>query len=347
MNPQPPKIDPEFRSLIPPLTEDERELLKQQLQEEGCLESLTVWKDTGILLDGHNRLDICEEIGVGYKVKHLSFPDRDAAMSWMIRHQLGRRNITSEQASYLRGKRYLLEKKNEGRPENSDNVSEFSSGETAERIAQETNVTGRTIERDAKFAKAVDQLKEKAGAEAVQKILAGKMSKKEIAQAAELPKSEAKKIVYESTIRTHKTRKTSSESAVEPTHAVNGRPPEPPPVPTDADDNPIPEKVRAAFTVAKELEGVCREIDAIIKRVQDYSIAFGGRLIRMSSFEQQMTAAKGNLWANRATHVCGYCNGESTVDGKPCAGCKGEGWTAKHVYEQTPGKNKKAKRKGE
>ena len=38
---------------------EERDLLEQSLLRDGCRESLTVWKETGFLLDGHNRHDIC------------------------------------------------------------------------------------------------------------------------------------------------------------------------------------------------------------------------------------------------------------------------------------------------
>ena len=44
--------------------------------------------------------------------KGRALPDRAAAVEWIIANQLGRRNLTPEQKSYLRGKRYQLEKKN-------------------------------------------------------------------------------------------------------------------------------------------------------------------------------------------------------------------------------------------
>jgi hypothetical protein len=48
-------IDPEFRALIPPLTEDEQQQLVANLEADGCLDSLKVWmRDDGqppVLLD--------------------------------------------------------------------------------------------------------------------------------------------------------------------------------------------------------------------------------------------------------------------------------------------------------
>jgi hypothetical protein len=102
----------------------------------------------------------------------------------------------------------------------------------------------------------------------------------------------------------------------------------------------VPEVARPAFLKAKEIAALCREIDDILHRALDLAKGPGGRMIRIGSVEQQLKDAKGNLWANRATHVCPYCRGE----GKSCKPCQGEGWTARHVWEQSPGNNGKASR---
>lgn len=95
----------------------------------------------------------------------MDFPDKRAAIVWMCRNQLGRRNLTDEQRSYLRGKQYEAEKMSQGGDRRSD---EFSSGQnvllnrrevkdgTAGRIGKEYGVDGRTIRRDADFSNAVD-----------------------------------------------------------------------------------------------------------------------------------------------------------------------------------------------
>lgn len=87
-----PKIDPEFRDLIPPLRADELRLLESSLKAEGCREPLAVWD--GILIDGHNRLAICRRESIPFRVSALSFADRSAAKLWVIRNQLGRRNLS-------------------------------------------------------------------------------------------------------------------------------------------------------------------------------------------------------------------------------------------------------------
>ncbi len=54
------KIDPEFQSQIPPLTDDEFKQLEENILKEGKLISpLIVWGNT--LVDGHNRYAILQE----------------------------------------------------------------------------------------------------------------------------------------------------------------------------------------------------------------------------------------------------------------------------------------------
>ena len=56
------KIDPEFQSQIPPLTDDEFKQLEENILKEGKLLSpLIVWNNT--LVDGHNRYEIVQEHG--------------------------------------------------------------------------------------------------------------------------------------------------------------------------------------------------------------------------------------------------------------------------------------------
>ena len=57
--------------------------------------------DEDILLDGHNRLRICEEHDIGYETCEISLPSRDAAKAWIIRNQFARRNLTLYQRAEL------------------------------------------------------------------------------------------------------------------------------------------------------------------------------------------------------------------------------------------------------
>jgi len=95
------KIDKEFRSLIPPLTPEELSGLEDDIMKDGIRDSLVVWSTGNVLLDGHNRMDICERRGLGYSTHEVDLPDRDAAKLWIIRNQFSRRNLTRFQRAEL------------------------------------------------------------------------------------------------------------------------------------------------------------------------------------------------------------------------------------------------------
>ena len=88
-------VDPEFRDLIPPLNEEELKLLEASLVADGCESPLIVWN--GVIVDGHNRYAICRKHGIPFSIQEKNFSSRDDAMLWMLRNQLGRRNLNSYQ----------------------------------------------------------------------------------------------------------------------------------------------------------------------------------------------------------------------------------------------------------
>ena len=88
-------VDPEFRDLIPPLNEEELKLLEESIVADGCESPLIVWN--GVIVDGHNRYAICRKHGIPFSIQEKNFSSRDDAMLWMLRNQLGRRNLNSYQ----------------------------------------------------------------------------------------------------------------------------------------------------------------------------------------------------------------------------------------------------------
>jgi len=92
-----PKVDSEFRKLISPLSEDEYEKLEQSILKDKCRDSLVIWKERQILLDGHNRLDICQKHSLRFKIIEISLANRKDARIWIRWNQLGRRNLTEDQ----------------------------------------------------------------------------------------------------------------------------------------------------------------------------------------------------------------------------------------------------------
>jgi hypothetical protein len=166
-------IDEEFAASIPAPAHDELVQLKADLLARGCLDALIVWKGHNILLDGHNRIGVCREHDIAFKVKYLEFADRPAAKAWIIRHQLGRRNLSPEGNAYLRGTRYLAEKQAHGGDRSSAEASGKSCHlKTSEQLAEEFGVSERAVCNDGQFAAAVDAIAEHCGQEAKKAILA-------------------------------------------------------------------------------------------------------------------------------------------------------------------------------
>lgn len=95
------KIDPEFQSLIPPLTDEEFKQLRENIIEDcEVREPIVTWN--GIILDGHNRWAIIQENpDIPYKTMEMIFASRNEAKAWMIRNQLGRRNLPNYERARL------------------------------------------------------------------------------------------------------------------------------------------------------------------------------------------------------------------------------------------------------
>ena len=194
-------VDPEFRALIPPLRPEEREQLEANLIKEGCRDALVVWRQNGkaVLLDGHNRFDICTARGIEFKTEAVELPDREAAADWIDANQLGRRNLAPEQSSMLRGRRYnrAKNKRDDNLKQNAPKGQNVPSVNTAKKIAEQHGVDERTVKRDGQFADAVEKVKQ-VDPEIEKKVVSGKAPPKgrivEAAKQLEKAEREAKEV---------------------------------------------------------------------------------------------------------------------------------------------------------
>jgi ParB-like chromosome segregation protein Spo0J len=89
-------IDPEFHAAIPPLSSEELQQLEENICRDGCLDALVVWpvNDQEILLDGHKRYEICTRLGLPFRTTRIAMASREEALIWILRMQLGRRNLS-------------------------------------------------------------------------------------------------------------------------------------------------------------------------------------------------------------------------------------------------------------
>lgn len=177
-------IDQEFKNLIPPLSEEEYHQLEQNIIRDGCREPLVVWGD--VIVDGHNRYAICCQHSVKFETHQMEFSSRDAVMDWIDSNQLGRRNLSPDQMSLIRGRRYNRLKKQGARTDLTSRQNDGKSQSTAQKIANDHGVSERTIERDGQFATNIETLKPFVP-EVEQMVTSGEVTKSAINEAAKDP----------------------------------------------------------------------------------------------------------------------------------------------------------------
>jgi len=145
------RVNEEFKKLIPPLSIEEYKQLERNIIIEGCRDALVVWDE--MILDGHNRYEICTKHNIEYRVHVMEFDTEDEALDWMDKNQLGRRNLTPDQMSMIRGRMYNRMKKAQG--SNNQYVQDKSEKgqidtfqNTASILAKQHGVSEHTIRRD-------------------------------------------------------------------------------------------------------------------------------------------------------------------------------------------------------
>lgn len=202
------KIDEEFKSLIPPLSIDERKQLEENIFNDGCLEPLCVWNKT--ILDGHNRYEICTRHQIPFKIVHIFLRSREEAVAWICANQLGLRNISDESRRYLIGKRYKMEQiigahnavgtnqytRKEVRSKMlTEPFFDETSLRTRERLGKEYRISHATVDKYGKYANAIDSLS-KVEPELTPKILSGqiKISQENLLELSRLSPADIRRV---------------------------------------------------------------------------------------------------------------------------------------------------------
>lgn len=76
--------------------------LRDSIQEHGCVYPLVIWKEEGVLVDGHRRNAICQELSLVPVLVHKSFDSEESAVEWAKSQQWHRRNLTPEEVTERR-----------------------------------------------------------------------------------------------------------------------------------------------------------------------------------------------------------------------------------------------------
>ena len=184
-------VDSEFKNLIPPLSPEERQGLESRLWKEGCRDALVLWGD--ILIDGHNRYEICTKHNIPYKTVQREFESREAVIEWIILNQFGRRNLPAHERARLalRLKPVIAEKAREKQGERTDicQNSDRSSIDTKRELAKLAGVSHDTIVK-------VEHIEEEAPEPVVTASRQGQISVNAAYQVTKLEQEEQEEIAH-------------------------------------------------------------------------------------------------------------------------------------------------------
>jgi len=135
-------IDEEFKGLLPALNKEVYAALEESIILNGCRDAIMLWN--GILIDGHNRYEICLKHDIPFSTDSKDFESREEALIWIITNQVARPNLTPLQLSHYRGLHYrtskLLQGKNNQHVQKSEKDQNDPFHSTAKHIAEQYSV---------------------------------------------------------------------------------------------------------------------------------------------------------------------------------------------------------------
>lgn len=231
-------IDASLKRQLDPLTKAELEHLRESLLSEGCREAIAVWATNfqldccgcsqtdvnrfrvnehdavvctrcqqpvtrydAVLIDGHNRYEICDQHNIPLKIKPMLFASRSEVEDWIDRNQVGKRNLSLEAFRIVTGRIYLRRKRkhgNEGGEQDrrlkhqvevlaNDVTKQLPVAiDTAAEVAQELGVSKATVQRNAQRAEVHDRMMLIGDTAAMQ--AAKSLPQKDIARARQIAK---------------------------------------------------------------------------------------------------------------------------------------------------------------
>lgn len=156
-------VNDKFDKLLHELHPHELEALRESVIENGITDPIKVWGDT--IVDGHNRYRIAKEYGMPeVPIQPMYFSSELEAEIWILKNQIGRRNILEQMRALYRGQ--LFQKLQQS----------MTTSEAVTAVAEQYSVTPRTVFRDANLADALN----KSTKDVQDRFLSGKLTAKDI-----------------------------------------------------------------------------------------------------------------------------------------------------------------------
>lgn len=152
-------IDPEYAQLVPPLKKEKHRALRASIERDGLWEPIII-NTENVVLDGHHRFKICQELGVLPRFTVKRFNSKNQERKYVIETNLYRRQLNKIQLAELGVKLepiYTEEAKDRqvkagelfGRGKNSlsSNELKLSEGQARDQAAQAVGLTPTTYHR--------------------------------------------------------------------------------------------------------------------------------------------------------------------------------------------------------
>lgn len=165
-------INSKYKHLIPPLSPEEYNSLKESIKSSGQWIPIIINNDNEIL-DGHHRYRICEELGIKSKTIKRIFTTKTDEIIFVGECNLNRRQLTTLQRINLvrlLEPYYLEQAQNRIKSgKKADPVEIFPQGKTRDVMGQKAGVSGKTYEK-------AKQVLEDATTDDIEKINKGEKS---------------------------------------------------------------------------------------------------------------------------------------------------------------------------
>ena len=157
------KTDPEFKERLRQQTPDEADAMRRSIDQSGYINPLIVWKDHGVLVDGHHRFADWQRRQAEYEAAkpkgftgmlkgnqpkqppqpdfiQMEFKDRNAVLDFIDVLQYAKRNLTESEMAYLRA-RFISRAK-----------GTMTEADAVKLSAETHGISERTARRDAQLA---------------------------------------------------------------------------------------------------------------------------------------------------------------------------------------------------
>jgi len=170
-----------LRTLLPPLTPEERQQLKENIESDGRVrDPILYWHDgnRNVVIDGMHRWDIVRGTEIPFCTEQLKFANYEEAEVWILKHQVGRRNLLNPAAvRKVRGQLYNRLKTGRGGDHTSQEAkcrNDTLLSDAAQKVAEKAGVSPATVKRDGARVEALEKLSKAA------RIVAEKAGDKDI-----------------------------------------------------------------------------------------------------------------------------------------------------------------------